>query len=214
MEIYYNECFQRGSIVMQKWIHDRLYNRPDSTSLRHSLIHILVIFNLILFQLLYCAIWDFEIPEMLLRCFKNYLSEKTYYSLMHDFLMTGTNGTFLPLVILVVLYYFAIIILWIFKFTKVRISFFIIITLLTLLNFNQALSFPSFTQEEIKQERCIEQWKRFYYDVLFEEQQKDVSQNWETVFILHEDPPNTHACDVRHRIWSNGLVETFYPWKD
>ena len=133
---------------------------------------------------------------------------------MHDFLMTGTNGTFLPLVILVVLYYFAIIILWIFKFTKVRISVFIIITLLTLLNFNQALSFPSFTQEQIKQERCIEQWKRFYYDVLFEEQQKDVSKNWETVFILHEDPPNTHACDVRHRIWSNGRVETFYPWKD
>ena len=50
--------------------------------------------------------------------------------------------------------------------------------------------------------------------MLFEKQQQDENPDLETAFVLHEDPPNTHTCDVRHRIWSNGRIETFYPWED
>ena len=32
-------------------------------------------------------------------------------------------------------------------------------------------------------------------------------------FVLLEDPQGVHAGDMRHRVWSNGEVEIFYPWK-
>ena len=32
-------------------------------------------------------------------------------------------------------------------------------------------------------------------------------------FILLEDAEYCHAGDMRHRIWSDGKIEYFYPWK-
>ena len=33
-------------------------------------------------------------------------------------------------------------------------------------------------------------------------------------FIILEDAPRSHAGDLRHRLWSDGTVEAFYPWKE
>lgn len=32
-------------------------------------------------------------------------------------------------------------------------------------------------------------------------------------FVILEDAPRSHAGDLRHRLWSDGTVESFYPWK-
>ena len=39
-------------------------------------------------------------------------------------------------------------------------------------------------------------------------------RSWkEPKFILFEDAERCHAGDLRHRIWSDGSVDHFYPWK-
>lgn len=35
----------------------------------------------------------------------------------------------------------------------------------------------------------------------------------ESPFVLLEDAQRCHAGDVRHQLWSNGEIKTFYPWK-
>lgn len=32
-------------------------------------------------------------------------------------------------------------------------------------------------------------------------------------FIVIEDAPRTHAGDLRHRLWSDGTIDSYYPWK-
>lgn len=32
-------------------------------------------------------------------------------------------------------------------------------------------------------------------------------------FVVIEDAPRTHAGDLRHRLWSDGKIESYYPWK-
>ncbi|MEI3040093.1 MAG: hypothetical protein V8T90_13615 [Victivallales bacterium] len=32
-------------------------------------------------------------------------------------------------------------------------------------------------------------------------------------FVIFEDAPRTHAGDLRHRLWSDGVVNSYYPWK-
>ncbi len=32
-------------------------------------------------------------------------------------------------------------------------------------------------------------------------------------FVLIEDEPRTHAGDLRHRMWSDGTVDFYYPWQ-
>ena len=32
-------------------------------------------------------------------------------------------------------------------------------------------------------------------------------------FIVIEDTPRTHAGDLRHRLWSDGTIDFYYPWK-
>ena len=32
-------------------------------------------------------------------------------------------------------------------------------------------------------------------------------------FIVIEDAPRTHAGDLRHRLWSDGTIDYYYPWK-
>ena len=36
----------------------------------------------------------------------------------------------------------------------------------------------------------------------------------EPKFILFEDAERCHAGDLRHRFWSDGKIEFFYPWKN
>ena len=40
-------------------------------------------------------------------------------------------------------------------------------------------------------------------------------RSWkEPKFILFEDAERCHAGDLRHRYWSDGTVDHYYPWKD
>ena len=40
-------------------------------------------------------------------------------------------------------------------------------------------------------------------------------RSWkEPKFILFEDAERCHAGDLRHRIWSDGEIDVFYPWKN
>jgi len=40
-------------------------------------------------------------------------------------------------------------------------------------------------------------------------------RNWkEPRFILFEDEGRCHAGELRHRLWSDGKVESWYPWKE
>ncbi len=32
-------------------------------------------------------------------------------------------------------------------------------------------------------------------------------------FIVIEDAPRAHAGDLRHRLWSDGTIDSYYPWK-
>ena len=33
-------------------------------------------------------------------------------------------------------------------------------------------------------------------------------------FVILEDAPRSHVGDLRHRLWSDGKVELWYPWKE
>ncbi len=33
-------------------------------------------------------------------------------------------------------------------------------------------------------------------------------------FLLLEDAPRAHAGDLRHRLWSDGTIDSIYPWKE
>ena len=32
-------------------------------------------------------------------------------------------------------------------------------------------------------------------------------------FIVIEDTPRAHAGDLRHRLWSDGTIDFYYPWE-
>ena len=32
-------------------------------------------------------------------------------------------------------------------------------------------------------------------------------------YVVYEDAPRTHAGDLRHRLWSDGTIDSCYPWK-
>lgn len=34
-----------------------------------------------------------------------------------------------------------------------------------------------------------------------------------TRFVIFEDAPRAHAGDLRHRLWSDGTIDSYYPWK-
>ena len=195
---------------MSKWVHDFLYNRPNSKLWRHSFIHTLVMFILTVLHLEYIGIWQSQIPYKIWTCFHSFVSEKTYCETAEALLFHNGIGLLFPLFML--LYIFAVCVLLILKKTKIRILFFILLLLFFWFSLSIVLGHCMLlTPEAAELSRCTSRLK-IQYKVLQEKGRVD--QCATPVTLLYEDPPNSHTLDVRHRLWSDGTITVYKPWEN
>ena len=86
--------------------------------------------------------------------------------------------------------------------------------------------------------RCIKDFKQFYrqvqayggdlpdqippewqksqqyaHEVIYHGKGRSLNEKGER-FVILEDTPRSHVGDCRHRLWSDGKVESWYPWKE
>lgn len=66
-----------------------------------------------------------------------------------------------------------------------------------------------FPEEETLRHKLQENCKRFG-NYLYPGAERTLSGER---FIVIEDAPRTHAGDLRHRLWSDGICDSYYPWK-
>ena len=54
---------------------------------------------------------------------------------------------------------------------------------------------------------------KYAHEVIYHGKCRSLSEEGER-FVILEDAPRSHVGDRRHRLWSDGKVESWYPWKE
>ena len=195
---------------MSKWVHDFLYNRPNSKLWRHSFIHTLVMFILTVLHLEYIGIWQSQIPYKIWTFFQRFVSEKTYCETAEALLFHNGIGLLFPLFML--LYILAVCVLLILKKTKIRILFFILLLLFFWFSLSIVLGHCMLlTPEAAERSRCESLLKEKYIAL---EKEGKVDPLATPVSLLYEDAPNSHKLNIRHSLWSDGTITVYKPWKN
>ena len=59
------------------------------------------------------------------------------------------------------------------------------------------------------------EWHREQYahELIYHGKGRSLKEKGER-FVILEDAPRSHVGDLRHRLWSDGKVELWYPWKE
>jgi hypothetical protein len=55
--------------------------------------------------------------------------------------------------------------------------------------------------------------QQYDHEVIYHGKGRSLSEEGER-FVILEDAPRSHVGDLRHRLWSDGKVESWYPWKE
>ena len=54
---------------------------------------------------------------------------------------------------------------------------------------------------------------KFDHEVIYHGKGRSLNEKGER-FVILEDAPRSHVGDLRHRLWSDGKLESWYPWKE
>ena len=55
--------------------------------------------------------------------------------------------------------------------------------------------------------------QQYAHEVIYHGKGRSLNEKHER-FVILEDTPRSHVGDRRHRLWSDGKVESWYPWKE
>ena len=55
--------------------------------------------------------------------------------------------------------------------------------------------------------------QQYDHEVIYHGKGRSLNEKRER-FVILEDAPRSHVGDLRHRLWSDGKVESWYPWKE
>ena len=57
------------------------------------------------------------------------------------------------------------------------------------------------------------EWDKYPRKVIYHGKGRSLNEKRER-FVILEDAPRSHVGDLRHRLWSDGKLESWYPWKE
>ena len=163
----------------------------------------------------------------------NFLPERIYFT-VEEFLALKIHHNS-PYITIVGLIVFVTALIWSIKIHGKFQKWYEYLLVIVLMIFVIGMMLPCLCRpmEQVKRSRCKSQLKKIYIicnlyaqdnlnyfpDIIDNDQLPHSISYYgrgkkivDSPFILLEDTENIHAGAMKHRIWSNGEIEKFYPW--